>query len=130
MNPRPQLLDYIDTIYLPVKDKQETINWYEEKLGLTWNGICFNLGTGPTIMLVTATDPESANLTYLTNDWEGTDYPMQLVTFKTSDIDTAHQQLTARGVEVSTLNTYDNNRKNFRFYDLNGNRFDVWSGWL
>lgn len=38
-----QLVDFIDTIYLPVKDKQKSIQWFEDKLGLKWNGHCFNL---------------------------------------------------------------------------------------
>ncbi|WP_195576331.1 hypothetical protein [Paenibacillus sp. 1001270B_150601_E10] len=47
-----QIVEFIDTIYLPVIDKEESINWFQEKLGLKWNGHCFNLGSGPVISLV------------------------------------------------------------------------------
>ncbi|WP_123040546.1 VOC family protein [Cohnella candidum] len=125
-----QLVEFIDTIYLPVLDRQESIQWFQEKLGLTWNGYCFNLGSGPVIFLVPVKNKEDVKLSYLTDEWEGTDYEMQLVTFRSKNIEETHRKLQERGVNVSEVKVYDGNRKNFRFYDLNGNRFDVWSGWL
>lgn len=125
-----QIVEFIDTIYLPVLDKKESIQWYQEKLGLEWNGFCFNLGSGPVIFLVQVKNKEDVKLSYLTDDWEGADYDMQLVTFRSKKIDDTYRTLKERGVRVSEVIMYDGNRKNFRFYDLNGNRFDVWSGWL
>lgn len=124
------IVGQIDCIYLPAKNKEATIRWYQEKLGLRWTGVSFDLGGGPEIMLVTPKREEDATLTYKTDDWEGEDYDMHLLTFKSDDIERTHAHLKAQGVSVSEIKLYDGNRKNFRFYDLNGNRLDVWSGWL
>ncbi len=80
--------------------------------------------------IITPKREEDATLTYKTDDWEGEDYDMHLLTFKSDDIERTHAHLKAQGVSVSEIKLYDGNRKNFRFYDLNGNRLDVWSGWL
>ncbi|TJY43848.1 VOC family protein [Cohnella pontilimi] len=125
-----QIVEFIDTVYLPVLNKQESIQWFQEKLGLQWNGHCFNLGSGPVIFLVQVKNKDDVKISYLTDDWEGIDYEMQLVTFRSKNIDETYKILKERGVRVSEVRMYDGNRKNFRFYDLNGNRFDVWSGWL
>ncbi|MGM0885072.1 MAG: VOC family protein [Bacillota bacterium] len=119
------VVGYIDILYLPVRNIEETIKWYQEKLGLHWNGVCFVLGNGPAIMLVKV--EEGVNLTYKTDHWEGENYDMHLLSFKSENIEETYETLKDRGVSVSELKTYDENRKNFRFYDLNGNRFDVWS---
>jgi predicted enzyme related to lactoylglutathione lyase len=128
-NSKP-IIGYIDCIYLPVIDKEETIKWYQEKLGIQWTGYSFNLGNGPEIMLVTVKNKEDVKLTYKTDHWEGHDYDMHLLTFKSDNIEKTYESLKEQGVNVSEVKLYDGNRKNFRFYDLNGNRFDVWSGWF
>lgn len=120
------VVGYMDILYLPVLDIEETIKWYQEKLGFHWNGICFDLGKGPSIMLVTVDNEEDVKLTYKTDHWEGKDYDMHLLSFKSDNIEETYETLKEQGVSVSELKTYDENRKNFRFYDLNGNRFDVW----
>ncbi|CAG9622559.1 VOC family protein [Sutcliffiella rhizosphaerae] len=125
-----QIVDFVDTIYLPVLNKNASIRWYEEKLGFAWNGHCFDLGNGPVIFLVQVKYPEDVKISYLTDAWEGKDYEMQLVTFRSKNIEETHKMLKNRNVKVKEIKMYDNNRKNFRFYDLNGNKFDVWSGWL
>jgi uncharacterized glyoxalase superfamily protein PhnB len=119
------VVGYIDILYLPVLDFEEAIKWYEEKLGFYWNGICFNLGQGPAIMLITVNNEDEVKLTYK-SDFEGNDYDQHLLSFKSDNIEEAYETLKERGVSVSELKTYDENRKNFRFYDLYGNRFDVW----
>jgi hypothetical protein len=98
-----QIVEFIDTIYLPVLDKQRSIQWFKEKLGLTWNGYCFNLGSGPVIFLVTVKNKEDVKLSYLTDEWEGTDYEMQLVTFRSKNIDETYRLLKEREVSVSEI---------------------------
>jgi hypothetical protein len=124
------IIGQIDCVYLPVINQDETINWYREKLGVKWTGFSFNFGNGPEIMLVTVKNKEDVKLTYKTDHWEGEDYDMHLLTFKSENIEETYEALKERGVSVTEIKLYDGNRKNFRFYDLNGNRFDVWSGWL
>lgn len=124
------VVGHIDCVYLPVVNQEETIKWYQEKLGFHWNGFCFELGYGPDIMLVTVNDKEDANLNYKTDHWEGKDFEMYVLTYKSNNIEETYDTLKQRGVNVSEIKMYDGNRKCFRFYDLNGNRFDVWSGWL
>ncbi|MBB3112201.1 hypothetical protein FHS18_004287 [Paenibacillus phyllosphaerae] len=124
------IVGQIDCVYLPVINEEGTIKWYEEKLGVRWTGFSFHLGNGPEIMLVTVNHKEDVKLTYQTDHWEGKDYEMHLLTFKSDNIEETHSTLVERGVQVSDIKLYDGNRKNFRFYDLNGNRFDVWSGWI
>jgi hypothetical protein len=124
------IVGHIDCVYLPVIDKEETIKWYQEKLGFHWTGFSFDLGYGPELMLVTVNNKEDVKLTYKTDHWEGKDYEMHILTYKSNNIEETYETLKQRGVSVSEIKLYDGNRKNFRFYDLNGNRFDVWSGWL
>lgn len=124
------IVGYIDCVYLPVLDQEETIKWYQEKLGFDWNGHCFELGYGPDIMLVNVNNKEDVKLTYNTDHWEGEDFEMYILTYKSPNIEETYETLKERGVKVSDIKMYDGNRKCFRFYDLNGHRFDVWSGWL
>lgn len=124
------IVGYIDSVYLPVIDREEAIRWYSEKLGFHWTGYSFDLGFGPEIMLVTVNHKEDVKLTYKTDHWEGKEYDMHILTYKSDNIEETYQTLKERGVSVSEIKMYDGNRKNFRFYDLYGNRFDVWSGWL
>jgi catechol 2,3-dioxygenase-like lactoylglutathione lyase family enzyme len=124
------VVGHIDCVYLPVVDVEETIEWYRDKLGFNWTGYSFDLGHGPEIMLVKVNNEEDVKLTYKTDHWEGKDYEMHLLTFKSENIEETYEILKERGISVSEIKLYDGNRKNFRFYDLYGNRFDVWSGWI
>lgn len=124
------IVGHIDCVYLPVIDREAAIKWYQEKLGFQWTGYSLDLGFGPEIMLVTVNHEEDVKLTYKTDHWEGQDYEMHILTYKSDNIEETYETLKERGVNVSEIKLYDRNRKNFRFYDLYGNRFDVWSGWI
>lgn len=57
-------------------------------------------------------------LSYNTDHWEGEGYDMHILTYKPDNIEDTYHTLKERGVSVSEIKIYD------------GNRFDVWSGWL
>ncbi|WP_407944829.1 VOC family protein [Paenibacillus albiflavus] len=80
-------------MYLPVVDQEETIKWYQEKLGFHWNGFYFELGFGPDIMLVTVNDKEDVKLTYRTDHWEDKDFDMYILTYKSSNIEKTYETL-------------------------------------
>lgn len=86
------IIGHIDCVYLPVINQEETIKWYQDKLGIHWTGFSFNLGNGPEIMLVTVKNKEDVKMTYKTDHWEGENYDMHLLTFKSDNIEETYNR--------------------------------------
>jgi|GEM_PF-683095 len=120
-------LGRVDTIYIPVSDFWKSKNWYENVLGLRWGGYCFYLDSGPSIMLCETKDHSIPKFNFIERDG----YEMFVITFQSRSID-QHQQfyekLKASGVEVEGIEDRGLCGENFKFYDPDGNKFDVWNG--
>jgi catechol 2,3-dioxygenase-like lactoylglutathione lyase family enzyme len=120
-------LGSIATVYIPVSDFWKSKKWYENVLGLEWGGHCFYLDSGPSIFLCETRDHTNPNFNYTVKDG----YEMFVITFQTRSIE-QHQQfyekLKASGVEVESVEDRGLCGDNFKFFDPDGNKFDVWNG--
>ena len=117
----------IATVYVPVSDFWKSKKWYENVLGLEWCGHCFKLDSGPTLFLCETKDNAISNFNFKTRDG----YEMFVITFQTRSIEQLndlHAHLKANGVEIEEIEDRGLCGNNFRFYDPDGNKFDVWNG--
>lgn len=117
----------IASVYVPVSDFWESKKFYENVLGLKWGGHCFNLDSGPTLFLCETKGHAKPNFNYITKD----DYEMFVITFQTKNIEQLHDfhvHLKASGVEVEEIEDRGFCGWNFKFYDPDGNKIDVWNG--
>lgn len=113
-------------MFVPVLDVEKAINWYREKLDLnyvrTWLG---NQGADfyfteqkqyLTLVKVLERPP--------TTFPDSTNYQNAYYNFTTSDINSYHQELQRKGVQVSEIEDHGP-IIGFVFYDLEGNVFGV-----
>ncbi len=127
------LFKRIDTNFIPVKDIEESINWYKDILGLKlmWNEgdyAAFNVNTSiegqANIELGHAmiTLVKVYNIKTMDFDYESKKHAM--FNFYTIDIQATHDSLKEKGVKVSDINDYGNIQV-FDFLDINGHTFGV-----
>ena len=118
-------LKRIDSVFLPVKNIGESIEWYADKLSLkiAWKNdcvACFKVGETPLTLLQHGYPGHS-------NPPEGCEFkPNTHVAFNfyVSDIEQTHQDLALKDVKVHPINDYGN-VKDFLFEDLSGNMLSV-----
>ena len=111
-------------MFLSVKDIGEAIEWYSTKLGLNiaWQNervACFKLGETPLTLLQHGYPGHSA----LPED-EFKPNTQVSFNFYVSDIEQAHQKLSAKQVKIHPINDYGT-VKDFVFEDINGNMLSV-----
>lgn len=124
---RPSFIGSIATIYVPVSDFWKSKKWYESVLGLEWGGHCFLLDSGPTLFLCETKDHAKPHFNF--TEREG--YEMFVVTFQTKTYEQLldfHVYLQQNGVKVEDIEDRGLCGRNFKFYDPDGNKFDVWNG--
>ncbi|WP_404330418.1 VOC family protein [Mesobacillus maritimus] len=118
----------VGTIYIPVSDVASSAKWYVEKLE-AWvsyqdeDKAIVNFAN-LSFFLVKAAENQSANFI----DRHGKE--RFSVTFEVDGMQallSLHQELTEKGVQVGEIEDRGHPGKNFVFYDINGNIFDVWS---
>jgi len=116
--------------YLPVSDIGRATNWYEETFGLTVrrsgseDGAILVLGNGQWLFLLESTDQRNANFT--TDQWDGEGYEMFSLTFEVGDIIGLHKKLQKSEAEVGPLVDHGSCGLQFKFKDIDGNKFNVW----
>jgi glyoxylase I family protein len=115
--------------YLPVSNLQLASKWYEEMFGLTVRkrdpeGAILILGDGQWLFLLESTDKNNANFT--TSQWDGDNYEMFSLTFEVENIVELHKRLREKGIDVEPLNDHGSCGLQFKFKDLDGNKFNVW----
>ncbi|WP_246187615.1 VOC family protein [Ornithinibacillus caprae] len=124
---RTPLLKKIHCSYLPVKNLQESAEWYEKVLGLKRlkeDGSIMVLAEGQWIFLLEAKDNVTSN--FYTAQWQGENYEMFSLTFEVDDIQLIHQTLEESGVEIEPILDDGSCGLKFTFKDINGNKFHVW----
>lgn len=82
------------------------------------------MGSGQWIFFLESKDRPNANFT--TDNWEGDDFEMFSLTFETDDIVTLHSSLREHGAAVEAITDNGSCGLQFRFKDVDGNRFNVW----
>ncbi|WP_101846337.1 VOC family protein [Halobacillus sp. Marseille-P3879] len=123
-----QQLMRVGTTYLPVNNVEKSAHWYSDKLGahLTYmdeHKAIVNMA-GQSFFLVKAKQGETSNFTdvngrrcfAITFEVEGEESLLKI-----------RQQFINNRVQVGEVEDRGHAGRNFVFYDLNGNQFDVWS---
>jgi len=121
------LLKRVSHSYLPVSDLKRALKWYVQYLGLTQlprNEAILILGNGQWLFLLESKSNKNAN--FVTDQWDGDDYEMFSLTFETDDIIKLHDSLRKSGTYVEPIVDQDSCGLQFKFKDLDGNKFNVW----
>lgn len=118
----------VGTTYLPVADPGVASEWYQSKLGAVENYQDDNKAildfAQQSIFLVKAPAGERNSF----KDISGNEH--FALTFEVDGLEELkefHTYLSENGVEVGEIEDRGHPGNNFVFYDLDGNKFDVWS---
>jgi catechol 2,3-dioxygenase-like lactoylglutathione lyase family enzyme len=117
----------VGTIYIPVKDPASSSEWYKEKLGAKLNYLddqkaILNLAD-ISMFLVKAVEQNS-------NFFDANGTERFVLTYEVDGLEaltSIHADFKERGIEVGEIENRGHAGRNFVFYDLDGNKFDVWS---
>ena len=95
-------IEQVHYIRIPVKDLEQSVQWYREILG---------------VQLKTITDDPFAHFTI-------GNVPAFSIGFESPELSKFHAHLIENGVKVDDIKE-DNGHYYFHFFDLNGNKFQV-----
>lgn len=118
----------VGTSYLPVQDPSAAAEWYIENLGaskgyLDQDKAIINLAN-QSFFLVKAETGQTANFI----DANGNErFTMTFEVNGFTALQRLHSDLSQKGVEIGEIEDRGHPGNNFVFYDLDGNKFDVWS---
>jgi len=122
------LIHRVGTIYLPVANPEVASNWYQEKLGAIENFRNEDKAildfANQSFFLIKSKKGEKTTF----QDYKGNEH--FFMTFEVDGIDqlrTLHSLLKEKDVTVRDIEDRGHPGNNFVFYDLDGNKFDVWS---
>ena len=118
----------VGTTYIPVKDVNLASDWYVNNLEAQLNYIdedkaIINLAN-QSFFLVKAGENESANF------YDRYGKERFSITFEVDGLSTLekiHKQFINREIKVGEIEDRGHAGRNFVFYDVDGNKFDVWS---
>lgn len=118
----------IGTAYIPVTDVERSAKWYVNKLDaelsyLDEDKAILNLAN-QSIFLVKSKEQQTTNFI----DSYGEE--RFSLSFEVNGLDsllTIHKQFLDKGIRVGEIEDRGHIGRNFVFYDLDGNKFDVWS---
>jgi catechol 2,3-dioxygenase-like lactoylglutathione lyase family enzyme len=118
----------IGTIYLPVTDVEVSSDWYINKLGaeLSYKDqdkAILNFAN-QSVFLVKSTEKQSSNFF----DINGNEHFS--ITFEVNgltSLEELHREFKEKGIRIGEIEDRGHAGKNFVFYDIDGNKFDVWS---
>ncbi|MFJ6211135.1 VOC family protein [Lysinibacillus sp. NPDC092081] len=118
----------IGTIYIPVSNVERSCEWYVSKLGAECSyqdsdKAILNVAN-QSIFLVRSINNQSSNFI----DCYGKEHFS--ITFEVdglSALKTIHKIFIGKGIRVGEVENRGHAGRNFVFYDLDGNKFDVWS---
>jgi predicted enzyme related to lactoylglutathione lyase len=117
----------VGTIYIPVEDPTESSKWYKEKLNAKLNYLDEDkaiMDMADVSLFLVKAQGQSSNFT----DFNGEE--RFLLTYEVDGLDaliTLHNEFRERGIKVGEIENRGHAGRNFVFYDLVGNKFDVWS---
>ncbi|KOS62252.1 VOC family protein [Lysinibacillus agricola] len=118
----------IGTTYIPVSNVEQSCEWYVSKLGAKCNyqdsdKAILNFAN-QSFFLVRSMNNQSSNFI----DCYGKEHFS--ITFEVdglSALETIHKIFRDKGINVGEVENRGHAGRNFVFYDLDGNKFDVWS---
>jgi catechol 2,3-dioxygenase-like lactoylglutathione lyase family enzyme len=118
----------VGTSYIPVKNVEESAQWYVNKLRakLSYQDkdkAIINLAN-QSFFLVAAKNGQHANFfDVLDNEW----FSMTFEVDGLSSLEELHKEFKEQGIQVGEIENRGHSGRNFIFRDPNGNMFDVWS---
>ncbi|MBS4172844.1 VOC family protein [Bacillus sp. FJAT-49736] len=122
------IIKRVGTIYIPVENPELASKWYQEKLGAVENFRNDDKAildfANQSFFLVKSKKGEKA----IFQDHNGNEH--FLMTFEVDGMEQLkklHSLLAEKGVSVGKIEDRGHPGNNFVFYDLDGNKFDVWS---
>jgi catechol 2,3-dioxygenase-like lactoylglutathione lyase family enzyme len=117
----------IGAVYVPVSDFWRSKKWYEEILDLKWGGHCFNFDDNQTsLFLIETKNHEKPHLNFISKG----SYEMFILTLnikKKELFEEFHRRIVAMGVRVENIENRSVCGDNFRLYDPDGNKIDIWN---
>ncbi|MBD8070674.1 VOC family protein [Bacillus sp. PS06] len=118
----------IGTTYLPVSDIERSAEWYVAKLGaqLSYKDedkAILNMAN-QSIFLVKSKEDQSSNF----YDIHGEErFSLTFEVDGLEALEAIHKEFTMKQMRVGDIENRGHSGRNFVFYDLDGNKFDVWS---
>ncbi|QQZ07625.1 VOC family protein [Heyndrickxia vini] len=118
----------VGTTYLPIKDVSVSASWYVDNLGaeLTYmdsDKAILNIAN-QSLFLVKSKENESANF-YDANGEER--FSLTFEVNGLAALESIHNDFLKKKIRVGEIENRGHAGRNFIFYDLDGNKFDVWS---
>jgi catechol-2,3-dioxygenase len=118
----------VGTTYIPVRDVENSSTWYVNKLGaeLSYKDedkAILNLAN-QSIFLVKSKENQSSNFYDIYGEERFS------ITFEVNGLDALkaiHRDFIEKAIKVGEIEIRGHAGRNFVFYDLDGNKFDVWS---
>lgn len=117
----------VGTIYIPVEDPKESSNWYKEMLKAKLNyldGDKAIMDMADISLFLVKSQGQTSNFTDINGE------ERFLLTYEVDGLEVLealHKEFKDRGIKVGSIENRGHAGRNFVFYDLDGNKFDVWS---
>ncbi len=117
----------VGTIYIPVMEPAMSADWYKEMLGARLNYLDKEkaiMDLADISLFLVKSPGESSNF----KDVNGAE--RFILTYEVDGLDALeeiHADFMERGMNVGEIENRGHAGRNFVFYDLDGNKFDVWS---
>ena len=114
-------IEQVHYIRIPVKDLEQSAQWYRDVLGLHLLTITedpfaiFKINEGPFLITLVPTEDETFSHFTIDNN------PAFSIAFTCPELTEFHQHLIDNGVKVEEIKE-DNGHAYFNFYDINGNK--------
>ncbi|MDW0114395.1 VOC family protein [Sporosarcina saromensis] len=120
---RPSFIEQVHYIRIPVKDLEESAQWYRDVLGFqllthTEERAIVKVNEGPFLLILVPTKDETFSHFTIENE------PEFSIGFTSPELAKFHQHLTDHQVKVEAIQE-DNGHAFFHFYDPSGNKLQV-----
>lgn len=118
----------VGTTYLPVTDVELSSEWYVNKLGAELGykdqGKAILNFANQSIFLIKSKENQSSNFYDIYgNEWFSLTFEVNGL----NALETIHKDLSEKEVRIGEIENRGHAGRNFVFYVLDGNKFDVWS---
>ncbi|WP_152655523.1 VOC family protein [Oceanobacillus sp. CFH 90083] len=118
----------VGTAYIPVTNVEQSAEWYINKLGAALSykdedKAILNLAN-QSFFLVKSSERQNSNFTDIYGEER---FSLTFEVDGLASLQALHEELIANEVRVGEIENRGHTGRNFVFYDLNGNKFDVWS---
>jgi catechol 2,3-dioxygenase-like lactoylglutathione lyase family enzyme len=117
----------VGTIYIPVQDPERSSDWYTNKIGAKINYLDESKAildlADISLFLVKAINQSS-------NFFDANGRERFVLTYEVDGLEallSMYEDFKERGIKVEEIENRGHAGRNFVFYDLDGNQFDVWS---